>query len=406
MRVLFLSCLIFCQSAMAKDWSQYKEKLESRTEGFLSQRIQKRLVRAQKFMARENYQRAFKLLEKIVSNKNLDSFAKAKVWYHLAFAYAQKEKYDKARKAFEKVLALDVLPYNPTLQSLFSLAQFMALENDLNGAEKKMEQWFALSNEPHPPAYIFMANIMYQKKKTSKALELVLKGISLTSKPQESWLAFAVSLLYMQKKYREASVYLYKLIETKINKKTYWKQLAASLLSSDQSFHALAVLKLAMMVDLLNEEGEVLNVVNLYLAHGMPFEASQVMGEGLKQKIIKSNRKNFELYTNALIHAKEYSAAMEPLEQAAQMSSDGKLYALRARLLLEQGKYKPALADFDKSIKKGLKAKQLGRVLLEKGITLIQMGRLEKAASIIKKAVAYKSVTSSALNWQKYLQSL
>ena len=406
MRTLFLSILLFSHVANAKDWKNYKKELEYRAEGFLSQRIQKRITRSQEFMARGNYQKAFEILENIVAKTNISRFEKAKVLYTLAFAYAQKEQYSKAQKAFEKILSMDVLPYDPTLRSLFSLAQFLALNNDLVGAEKKMNQWFALSNKPHPPAYIFMANIMYQKKNVPKAMEMVLKGISLTDRPQESWLAFAVSLLYIQKKYQQASTWLYRLIETKMNKKTYWKQLAASLLSSDQSFHALAILKLAMMLDLLNEESEILNIANLYLANALPFEASQIIQQGLEQKKLKSNRKNFEFFSNALIHAKEYHAAIKPLERSAQMSQNGKLYALKARILLEQGKYEPALHDFDKAIKKGLTPNHLGRVLLEKGITLIQMGHLEKAASAIQKASTYKSVASSAKNWQKYLQNL
>ena len=404
--LLLLSILLFSPVVTAKDWNSYKKELENRSEGFLSQRIQKRITRSQEYMARGDYQKAFKNLENIINKTNISPFEKAKTYYTLAFAYAQKEKYAKARNAFEKILVLDVLSYEPTLHSLFSLAQFLALENNLTEAEKKMQQWFALANKPHPPAYIFMANIMYQKKNVPKALKLVLKGVSMTSRPQESWLAFAVSLLYMQKKYKQAATWLYRLIETKMNKKTYWKQLAASLLSSDQSFHALAVLKLAMMINLLNEEGEILNIANLYLANSLPFEASQIIQQGLKQKILKPNRKNFELLANTLIHAKEYHAAINPLDRAAQMSQDGKLYALKARILLEQGKYEPALNDFDKAIQKGLTLNHRGRVLLEKGITQIQMGRIEEAGNTIQKASAYKSVASSAENWQKYLQTL
>ena len=404
--LLLLPIFLFSHLATAKDWTNYKKELESRTEGFLSQRSQKRIVRAQQYLARNKYQKAFEILEKIVNKTNISPYEKSRVLYTLAFAYAQKEKYSKAQKAFEQILTIDVLPLRPTLQSLFSLAQFLALDNKIDEAKKKMDQWFALSDDPYPPAYIFMANLTFQKKNIPKALELVLKGISKSSAPQESWLAFAVSLLYIQKEYKKATVWLYRLIEIKINKKTYWKQLAASLLSNDQGFHALSVLKLAMTLKLLKEEGEILNVASLYFAHNMPFEASQIIEQGIQQKMLKANRKNFEFLSNALIHAKEYQAALKPLEQAAMLSKDGKLYALKARILLEQGKYDPALKDFDKAIKKGLKYNQMGRVLLEKGITLIQINKLDKAAQSIQKALNYKSVASTAQNWQNYLQNL
>ena len=405
MRIFLLLLILFSPSVIAKDWSGYKNRLQSRTDGILSPRIQKRIIRSQQFMARDNYKKAFEILEKIANKSNSSKFEKARVLYTLSFAYAQKEQYSKARKALETILDLDVLPYKQTLQCIFSLAQFLALQDDLDGAKKKMDQWFALSDKPYPPAYIFMANIMYQKKNNAKALELVLKGISLTSRPQESWLAFAVSLLYMQNRYKEASDWLYKLVGMKMNKKTYWKQLAASLLNTEQSMHALAVLKLAMSLDLLTKEGEILNIASLYFSNDMPFESSQIMQQGLDQEKLKLNRKNFEFLANALIYAKEYQAALGPLEKAAEMSKDGKLYALKARLLLEQGKYKMALENFNNAMNKGLTPQGTGRVLLEKGITLIQMGQFEEASIAIEKAMAYKSVNKTAKNWQRYLQS-
>ena len=406
MRIFLLFTLLVTTvpDLAAKDWSGYKNRLKSRTEGILSPRVQKRIIRSQQLMTRDNYAKAFEILEKIANKSNASNYEKSRVLYTLSFGYAQKEQYTKARNALKQILELDALPYKQTLQCIFSLAQFLALDNNLDGAKEKMEQWFALSDTPHPPAYIFMANIMYQKKNNTKALELVLKGISLTSRPQESWLAFAVSLLYMQNRYKEATTWLYKLLEIKMNKKTYWKQLAASLLSTEQSMHALAVLKLAMSLNLLKEEGEILNIASLYLSNDMPFEASQIMQLGLEQEKLEQTRKNFEFLANALIHAKEYQAALNPLEKAAELSKDGKLHALKARLLLEQGKYKSALNNFNKAMKKGLSENGTGRVLLEKGITLIQIGQLQKASEAIDKASAYKSVAKSAENWQRYIQ--
>ena len=401
---LLIFLFLLSSSLSAKDWSAYKNQLKARTEGILSPRIQKRIVRSQQLMTQDNYKKAFEILEKIANKPNASKYERSRILYTLSFAYAQKEKYVKARKALETILKLDAFPLKQTLQCIFALAQFRALNNDIDGAKKLMDQWFALSDTPQPAAYIFMANLMYQKKNNTKALEMVLKGISLTSKPQESWLAFAVSLLYMQNRYKEATTWLYKLLEIKINKKTYWKQLAASLLSTEQHMHALAVLKLAMGLNLLKEEGEILNIASLYLSNDMPFEASQIMQFGIKQEKLKSNRKNFEFLANALIHAKEYQAALGPLEQAAQLSKDGKLYALKARLLLEQGKYKMALDNFNNAVKKGLTENGTGRVLLEKGITLIQIGELQKASVAIDKATTYKSVAKAAKNWQRYLQ--
>jgi tetratricopeptide (TPR) repeat protein len=186
----------------------------------------------------------------------------------------------------------------------------------------------------------------------------------------------------------------------------YWTQLAGALLNQNKGFQALAIMDLALMMGLLDQEGELLNIVSLYIQNGLPYEASQLLEKGIKKKVMKKNRKNQELLANAFIQAKEYDKALAPLENAAKLSKDGKLYALKARLFLEKEKFKEAVALFDKALGKGLKEKDKGQVYVEKAVALIQVGDYKTALNSLDKASRFKESKKLALSWRSYIEKL
>ena len=251
-----------------------------------------------------------------------------------------------------------------------------------------------------------MATIHYNKNQKDEALKLVMKAINMSKKPKENWLVFAVSLLYTKERYKEAAEFLYKLVEINHGKKSYWSQLAGSLLSNNKGLLALSSLELAMMLNLLEEEGEIKNIVSLYLSNDLPFEASQILRTAIKNKKVKGDKKNYELLANCLIQAKEYDDALPVLEKAAKLSDDGKLFALQARLYLEKEKFRESIKYFDLAIKKGLKKEMLGKVLVEKAVGLIQLKEYKTALNVLDKASGYESGKKLAANWRKYLNSL
>jgi len=403
---LFLFSL-FTQQVFALDATPaYKEKLKARMPGLTSKGVQRRLLRANKLMAKDNRKDAIEILKGMVSKDNYRPFEKAKAWQTLAYAYAQSEKYDEAKNAFRKTLEMEALPYAPTLQSLFALAQLQVVAEDYKNAEKTLKTWFALSDEENADAYVFMATIHYNKNEKDQALTLVMKAIKMSKKPKENWLVFAVSLLYSKERYKEAAEFLYQLAEINHGKKAYWSQLAGSLLSNDKGLLALSALELAMKLNLLEEEGEIKNIVSLYLSNDLPYEASKIMKLGLKNKQLKADKKNYELYANCLIQAKEYDDALPVLEKAAKLSDDGKLYALQARLYLEKEKFRKSIKFFDLAISKGLKKEMLGKVLVEKAVSFIQLKEYKTALSVLDKAAGYESGKKLAANWRKYLNSL
>ncbi|MCF8059726.1 MAG: tetratricopeptide repeat protein [Bacteriovoracaceae bacterium] len=405
-KIIFVSFGLLNFGVQAKYSEEQIRELQNRQPGLTSKGVQRRLERANELIVQDNRKGAIEILEKMAEKENYRPFELGKIWQALAYAYAQTEKYDKARNAFKKSIEVNSLPYKPTLQSIFALAQLQVLAEKYDQAEKTLSDWFSLSKEEKPDAYVFSATIQFHKGLKKEALNSILKALSISKEPKENWLTFAVSLLYEEGRFKEASDMLLKLVELNVGKKMYWSQLAGTLLNQNKSMEALAVLDLALMLNLLDQEGEILNIVSLYLSNGLPFESSQLLEKAISKKLIKSDKKNMELLANSLIQAKEYDKAMAPLEKAASMSDDGKLFALKARLFLEKENFKEAIKFFDLALNKGLQKKMEGQVLVEKSIALIQTGQPQKALPLLNKALNYKESQKLAQSWRSYIEKL
>ncbi len=402
---LFLAVIILTGAAHGKYTAKEVEEIRNRRPGLISKGVQRRLMRAQEMIIREDRKGAIKVLESM-TQKGYRPFEMGQVWQSLAYAYAQSDQFAKARKAFKASIDTKALPYKPTLQSIFSLAQLQLMAEDYKGADKTLSEWFQLSNEEKPDAYVFKATIAYQKGDKQTALTSILKGLKLSKKPKENWLTFAVSLLYENNRYKEASELLFKLVEMNTGKKMYWTQLAGTLLNSDRDLEALAVMDLALMMNLLDKEGEIRNIVSLYLSNGLPYEASKLLEKGLKKKFVTENKKNLEILGNALIQAKEYDKALPPLKKAATLSEDGKMFALLARLYLEKEEFNTAVKNFDLALQKGIKKEKKGQVYVEKAIALSSLNKIKEAKESINKALSFKESKELAMKWQDYLNRL
>ena len=138
MKIFFLSVLFSLSS-----FSATRSELEKRRPGLVSKSISKRLDRAYHYMGAKEYPSAIELLKNSAEAAGSNKFAKAKVIQTLAYAYAQSEKYPLAKKAFSEALNLNALPLQPTLQTMFALAQLEVLDkrqNELRNALRHGEK--------------------------------------------------------------------------------------------------------------------------------------------------------------------------------------------------------------------------------------------------------------------------
>lgn len=382
-----------------------KNELKNRAAALTSKGTHRRLSRAHELMAKNKVKDAIDVLKRLEKSTAKRPHELAQVLQALGFAYAQKEDYKGALKVMLQALKLNALPYNPTLSTLYTIAQVQMAQENYKGSEKTLQSWFALADEPSPDAYVLLASIHAQKKDQKKALELVTKAIDMTKEPKESWLSFAVAMNYELKRYKESARLLEKLAGLYPEKKKYWKQLSGVYLNIDKNSKALATLELAHKAAYLEKGSELMNLVSLFLYGGIPLKAARLLDDGLKSGKIDKNQKNYEILGDCWVQAEEVDKALVAYAASAKFAKDGRIFAKQGRMYLEKEDWKKAEKFLVDGLKKG-KIKKPENIYMAIGIARFNLKKFNLAISSFETAKKKsEKVERAADQWIAYVQA-
>lgn len=382
-----------------------KEELKSRKVALTSKGTHRRLSRAASLMAKDKYPEAIKVLERLEKSTAKRPFERAQVLQNLGFAYAQQEKYGKAIKYLQASLDVKKLPYNPTMNTLYAIAQINVAQEKYGKALKQLDNWFALADEPSPDAFVLKATIFAQQNNSKKALELVTKAIDMTDKPKEAWLSFAVAMNYQQEKYPEAARLLEKLAALYPEKKKYWKQLAGVYLNLEKNPQALATMQLAHKGNYLEKDGELMNLVSLFIYGGVPLKGAKLLDKALKDGKVKKTQRNYEILGDAWSQAEEPAKALVAYAASAKFAKDGRIFAKQGRMYLEQEKWKEADKYLTQGINKG-GIKNVHHVHMALGVARFNLKKFDDATQSFEAAKKSSDIVKkSAEQWISFVKA-
>jgi tetratricopeptide (TPR) repeat protein len=401
-QLIILFSIILSGSAFA---SVSKDELKDRKASLTSEGTHRRLSRAHELLSKDKLGEAIDVLERLLSSTEKRPHEKAQVLQNLGFAYAQKENYKKALQYLQASLDLNVLPYSPTLSTLYTIAQVNVAQENYDLALKQIEEWFKLADEPSADAYVLKATIFAQKKKSKEALALVTKAIDMTTEPKESWLSFAVAMNYELENYKESARLLEKLAAFYPEKKKYWKQLAGVYLNLEKNPQALATMELAHKGNYLDKDAEIMNLVSLFIFGGIPLKGAQLLDESMASGAVKKTQKNYEILGDAWQQAEEMDKALKAYAQSATMATDGRIFAKQGRIYLEQEKW----GEADKYLSQGLQKghiKNPQHVHIALGVARFNLKKFDEATKSFEEAKkASDKVTAQANQWIGYVKA-
>lgn len=395
---LLVSMFSFSSVAAIKPALSKKNALMKRRSGLTSRITNKRLEKAFRYQRnKKNDQAIVELIQLLKQTKNR-KYEYAMVWQNLGFMLAGADKNKKAIKALKNSLKLNVLPYGPTLSSLYTLAQLQFAEEDFDNALATLEEWFSYAEEPKAQAYMLMGMILGQKDQKQKALDYVNQAINLEKHPQEKWLQYALSLNHSLKKYKNALKILITLTSQYPEKGKYWKQTYQTYLSLFQDQKALAVMEMTYKQGHMTEEKEIMNMASLMVYLKMPYKAAVLFEKEMKKGVVALTKSNFEFLSQAWYQAREIDKALIALEQAGNLSNDGQILAKRGYMLLESDKYDEAIKSFNQSLAKG-KLKDTSKIQFALGLAHYSNKDLEKALNAMEKASKLDKKNKSIATW-------
>jgi tetratricopeptide (TPR) repeat protein len=323
------------------------------------------------------------------------------MWQTFGFIYANMEKVPKAIESFEKCLQIGALPDQTKLDLQFSLGQLYMANSQFKKAVKTLNDWMGKVNNPSPDAKYLLAMAYTQTKQWKKALYWSKAAIAGVRRPKESWLQLVLSIHYELKQYRDMARVLEQLV-TRFPKKAYWMQLSAIYMEMKQEKRALAVLELAYLQNMLTTHSELMNLVSLYLHHGIPQKAALVLKRGLKSGTIKRSQQTLTMLGDSWMRAREFELAAKPLGEAARVAEKGDLWVRVAQIHMEREDWAPAISALHNALKKG-KLTSPGNAHLFLGICHFNSGKYAKAQKAFQNALKHKSSRRSAEQWLKTL---
>lgn len=366
-----------------------------------SEAVGKRLLKVSELAEEEKYAEAEAVLEPLTKKTRLSKFDRASVFQTYGLMLAAQEKYKPATAAFETALAVDYLP-DSAMQSLrYNLAQLYLADEKFDRAAALLEEWMKHEEKPNAQAEFLLTAAYAQSEKWDKALDHGRKAVALSDEPVEQRMGLLLAIEYQNGNLPESLALLEQLV-THFPKKRYLMQLAAAYSTMGDEERALATLELADTQGWLDQEREILQLAQRYQYHELPWPAASTLLRGMEAGTVTRSIDNLELLSNALLSAREYKKAIEPLSEAAKLSPKGDLYVRLAQVHLEDENWSEARAALDAAIAKG-GLRNPGNAYLLLGICNYNEDRLHSARTAFDQALRDEETASSAERWLEYV---
>ena len=364
-------------------------------------RVSRYLTAAQEASEEGNAQEGIALLDKL-NMRRLNSYERALIYRLKAYiAYAAGE-FEVAIESLEKVLAEEVMPLEAENRIRFNIAQIYASLQQWRDAITALKRWFRYVEDPDPLAYYLLGISYYQLEEIDLAITNTEKAVDLAEEPAEGWLQLLAALYIQKEDYPSASPILEELV-MRFPKKQYWVQLSLIYGARDNYRHSLAVQQVAYLQGLLTEDKELRRLARSYLYHDLPYPAAKVLEKGIEEGAIEKDAKAYELLANSWIAAREYDRSLPPLQRAAKLSDDGKLFVRLGQVHLQREEWDEAAKQLRQGIEKGGLEKP-GNAQLLLGIAYYNDERVMQARASFARALQHDSTRAEAGRWITHIE--
>ncbi len=399
------SSTIGLQEAAAQE--ENKPRKTKRVES-IRQKLIKDFEKVQEAFEAKNYTEANRILSKIEKTEGLNNIERAYVHNYRGNMCFEQDNLNCALREFKKVVVTqDGLPESFYNQMIYVIAQVYFSQEKYSDALSYAQRWFKTQADPTADAYMLVGQAQYMLKRYDAALPNVQKGIQkyidVGSVPKEGWLNL-LSYIYRQKNEYKNMLPVLKQLVQHYPKKTYLLTMAGVYNELDDQPKMTAMYQALYDQGLLTKESEIVTLAQLNMSSDNPYAASEIMRKGIEANVIKKNLKHYRIYSQSLFAAREYEKALAPLQRAAELSSDGKLYNQLGLSYVQLNRWREAENALKKAInKRGLT--DTGGVYISLGLTQFEQKKFNEATATFNRATNYEKVSGDARNWIRYVQS-
>ena len=409
--VLGLLLVAPVQSGWTQEDGQQEQKTR-RTEA-LSEKVHRRLSKAQEALDIDDFATAESLLREITELRGLTPYEQAQANNFYGFVYLKQEDYPEAIEGFRRVLQIggpDVIGpglYNGTIRTLSQL--YMQVENYTEAIRYAL-QWLDSQQDPPPRDYVLVAMAHFQLEQWREALDYVSLAIEKAQatgvEVEENWWRYLVAAHWNLEEFPEA-LEITRILVTQWPKKTYWMQLQGLYSIVDDEDRQLAAYWCMHEQDLLDRSSELVGMAQLFLLKDIPYKAAVILQDGLDSGEIEDTPQNYRYLAQAWQMAQEDRKAIGPLRKAAEGEEDaedrGELYMRLAESYNALSEYEECASAARAALREG-EPKSEGRTYMLLGQCLFEQENYDEAGDAFARAARDSETRRAATRWQNYLE--
>ncbi len=381
------------------------QEQQTKVTAAMSQQVYKELQAAQELVENKQYPEALAVLEKVRARSRLSDYEAAQAWNYTAYTLYLQERYKEAIAAYNQVLKQEKVPEAIVSSTLTTLSQLYFTIEDYHNALATVQRLVRAVAQPSADVYLLLGQAHFQLQQYREALDPVRKGIELYraqgKPPKENWLLLLRVIHYELKDYPAMAAVLKELVQL-YPREQYLRTLAGAYSEMGDTRKQLAVMEALYDGGYLTAGRDVVNLANLFLLHEVPLKAARVLDKAVADGLVEAGERNLRLLSQAWYQAREYEAAIAPLQRAAELSTDGELSLRLAQSYINLERWDHAARALQAGLRKGgLKRPDQAYVML--GMAQFNLNQLEPAGEAFAEAAKDQRSRKVAQQWLAYV---
>lgn len=377
-------------------------------QNMMTEQTYNRLERVHEAMEEDDYEEARELIttvrERAQNDHELSIIEQLSGFIHL-----NEENYREALEDFKKSIDYGGLQVRQQLTVIANVAQLHAQFEEYDESLDYVDRYLDLveESEDHdeapPRIYLIGARAYMEKEEYRQALPYIEKAIELSDEPNEDHYRVLLGVHFELEQFPEAAEVLQKMLGFWPDKMQYWFQLYSVNMQMERDSRALDVLSLAHRKELFEDESHYVNLSRMYIFQGAPFEAGEVLQEGIDEGVVDADEGNLDMLSRAWIQAKEYDRAIDVLRDLAEFDESGEPYLRIAQLQQERARWERTYDAAMEAFERG-DLEEPGDALLLAGRAAAESKQYDRALSAFNRAMEYEDVREQASQWVRYVE--
>ncbi|HEY1774160.1 MAG TPA: tetratricopeptide repeat protein [Gammaproteobacteria bacterium] len=316
--------------------------------------------------------------------------------------YVARGDYANALSMLQPVVQQNILPGSEQREAELTLGKLLVANGQYQPGLDMLRNSLQGQDNPPPDVLMALAQGYAQSGQCRQAIPEAKRAIDSAADSPAEWYQLMISCLFQAHDYAGAAEQLEAALSRYPDQTQYWAQLGNAYAQAGDPSKALAVYVLMYRQGLIRQSQDYLDLASLYMQNNLPYQAAQVLQEGLQSGAVPASEANYTLLADAWQDAGDLDRAVAALGEAEKQSKTGDSLVAQAQIYTQRHEWFSAIDTAKKAIAKG-GLKRPGRAWLLQGIAEVQNRQYDEGTAALREAAKYDDSRTQAEAWLHFL---